>query len=222
MADMNRITDGVIRAFQDVPGIDSIVLGGSRATGTASTASDVDIGIYYDEPSFDLGLFKRRACPLDDGHRESAITDIGDWGPWINGGGWLKVDGTDVDILFRDTRKVSATVDICLNGGIAIDHQCGHPFGFVNFHIHGRGRARQRAVRRQQPRQRTKETALPVSRNIPEGGDGNIPVGRLVLTFLRKKGHRQEGRHVCLRLPLSLRHVPAACLVCRKRYVHAQ
>lgn len=131
MADMNRITDGVLRAFQDVPGIDSIVLGGSRATGTASTASDVDIGIYYDEPSFDLGLFKRRACPLDDGHRESAITDIGDWGPWINGG-WLKVDGTDVDILFRDTRKVSATVDTCLSGGIVIDHQCGHPFGFVN------------------------------------------------------------------------------------------
>jgi len=36
----------------EVPGIAGVVLGGSRARGTASAASDYDIGLYYgpDEP----------------------------------------------------------------------------------------------------------------------------------------------------------------------------
>ena len=36
----------------EVPGIVGVVLGGSRARGTASAASDYDIGLYYgpDEP----------------------------------------------------------------------------------------------------------------------------------------------------------------------------
>jgi predicted nucleotidyltransferase len=48
----------VVHAFNGVTGIDAIVLGGSRVTGTANKASDIDMGIYYDEESFDLALFK--------------------------------------------------------------------------------------------------------------------------------------------------------------------
>ncbi len=69
---------------------------------------------------------------LDDEHRKDVITDPGEWGPWINGGGWLNIDGIAVDILFRDTRKVITVIDDCINGKISIDYQCGHPFGFVN------------------------------------------------------------------------------------------
>lgn len=122
----------IIHAFHRIAGIDAIVLGGSRATGTASEDSDIDIGIYYDKASFDLSLFKQKAALLHDEHRKNIITNPGDWGPWINGGGWLKVNGIAVDILFRDTRKVITVIDNCINGIISIDYQCGHPFGFVN------------------------------------------------------------------------------------------
>ncbi len=122
----------IVHAFNGVTGIDAIVLGGSRATGTANEASDIDIGIYYNEASFDLALFKQKAALLDDEHRKDAITDPGDWGPWINGGGWLKIEGIAVDILFRDTREVIKVVNDCIEGKISIDYQCGHPFGFVN------------------------------------------------------------------------------------------
>ena len=122
----------IVHAFNGVTGIDAIVLGGSRATGTANKASDIDIGIYYDEASFDLALFKQKAALLDDEHRKDAITDPGDWGPWINGGGWLKIEGIAVDILFRDTRKVITVINDCIDGKISIAYQCGHPFGFVN------------------------------------------------------------------------------------------
>lgn len=129
---IENILTQIIHAFIGVTGIDAIVLGGSRATGTADKASDIDIGIYYDEASFDLALFKQKAILLDDEHRKDAIADPGDWGPWINGGGWLKIEGIAVDILFRNTRKVIAVINDCINGKISIDYQCGHPFGFVN------------------------------------------------------------------------------------------
>lgn len=127
-----KIITQIVHAFNGVSGIDAIVLGGSRATGTASENSDIDIGIYYDEATFDLTSFRQKAASLDDEHRENVITDPGDWGPWINGGGWLNIDGVAVDILFRDTRKVITVIDDCINGKISIDYQCGHPFGFVN------------------------------------------------------------------------------------------
>lgn len=129
---IENILTQIVHAFNGVTGIDVIILGGSRATGTANKASDIDIGIYYDEALFDLALFKRKATLLDDEHRKDAITDPGDWGLWINGGGWLKVEGIAVDILFRDTRKVITVINDCINGKISIDYQCGHPFGFVN------------------------------------------------------------------------------------------
>ncbi len=122
----------IVQAFHRVAGIDAIVLGGSHATGTANENSDIDIGVYYDEMSFDLTSFKQKAVSLDDEQRENAITNPEDWGPWINGGGWLKIDGIAVDILFRNTRKVVTVIDDCMNGKISIDYQCGHPFGFVN------------------------------------------------------------------------------------------
>ena len=122
----------IIDTFQGVNGIDAIVLGGSHATGTATKASDIDIGIYYDEDSFDLEGFRLKAASLDDEHRDNLITDPGEWGPWINGGGWLTIDGIAVDILFRSTRKVVTVIEDCIQGKITIDYQCGHPFGFVN------------------------------------------------------------------------------------------
>lgn len=127
-----NILSKIINSFNEIAGIDAIVLGGSRATGTANKDSDVDIGIYYDGASFDLSSFRQKTVSLDDEHRKNIITNPGEWGPWINGGGWLEIDGIAVDMLFRDTRKVITVIDDCIDGKISIDYQCGHPFGFVN------------------------------------------------------------------------------------------
>jgi hypothetical protein len=62
---------------------------------------------------------------LDDEHRQDAITRPGDWGTWINGGGWLKIDDMAVDILFRETKNVIAVIEDCVDGNITIDYQCG-------------------------------------------------------------------------------------------------
>lgn len=57
--------------------IEGIVLGGSRARGTHTEDSDVDIGIYYQSESFDLDAINQLATELDDEHRSNLITPPG-------------------------------------------------------------------------------------------------------------------------------------------------
>jgi len=78
----------IVDSLKQVSGITALVLGGSRARGTESHDSDIDIGIYYDsEKGLDITQLRRVAAAIDDDHRENIVTEIGDWGPWINGGG---------------------------------------------------------------------------------------------------------------------------------------
>ena len=58
------------------------------------------------------------------------ITGIGGWGPWIDGGGWLTVQGVPVDLLYRDIENVAAIMAECAAGMPRIVYQPGHPHGF--------------------------------------------------------------------------------------------
>ena len=59
--------------------IECIVLGGSRARGTHTEDSDIDIGIYYHSESFDLITINQLAAELDDEHRSNLIAPPGAW-----------------------------------------------------------------------------------------------------------------------------------------------
>jgi predicted nucleotidyltransferase len=123
----------VVERLQSIGGIAAIALGGSRARGNYTQKSDVDLGIYYQlENPLDLIALNHLASELDDNHRANLITPIGEWGKWINGGGWLKVEGVAVDFLYRDVVQVNRVIDDCHAGQIAIDYQPGHPHGFVS------------------------------------------------------------------------------------------
>lgn len=131
--DTSDLIEEIIVQLKTVPGVDAIVLGGSRARGTHTEGSDIDLGLYY-HPSapIDLDMLERVAREIDDEHRENLVTGFGDWGPWINGGGWLKVKGVPVDFLYRDLEKVTRIIDDCRNGRVETVYQPGHPFGFVS------------------------------------------------------------------------------------------
>jgi hypothetical protein len=79
-----------------------------------------------------LTALSKVATNLDDEHRADVITPIGGWGPWINGGGWLKIQSHLVDFLYRDLEKVRRMIEDCLNGKVEIFYQPGHPLGFVS------------------------------------------------------------------------------------------
>ncbi|MCX7366619.1 MAG: nucleotidyltransferase domain-containing protein [Alphaproteobacteria bacterium] len=115
----------LVRTLSDVPGIRAIVLGGSRARGEATAQSDYDIGLYYEpEAPIDVGRLAKVAG--------SSVTAIGDWGPWINGGAWLTVDGRRVDLLYRDLGKARDVIEACCAGRVERVYQPGHPHAFVS------------------------------------------------------------------------------------------
>jgi len=126
------LLDRLVHALGGVPGICAIVLGGSRARGEATAQSDYDIGLYYeaDDP-IDTGRLAKAAMLLP-GAASSSVTAIGEWGPWINGGAWLTVEGKRVDLLYRDLGKVRGVVDACHAGRIERAYQPGHPHAFVS------------------------------------------------------------------------------------------
>lgn len=123
----------IVDRLRPIQGIAAISLGGSRARGNSTQKSDVDLGLYYKpENPPDLIALSQLACELDDRHRVNLITPIGEWGKWINGGGWLKVEGTSVDFLYRDLAQANRVINDCHTGQITIDYQPGHPHGFVS------------------------------------------------------------------------------------------
>src|SRR5262245_7102026 len=119
VANDTKLLDRVTKALAPVAGMRAIVFGGSRARGIANERSDYDIGLYY-EPAMPLDIAALRAAvaALDDRGSAAEITEIGGWGPWINGGGWLTISGTQVDILYRDLSRVRAAIDECRAGQI--------------------------------------------------------------------------------------------------------
>jgi hypothetical protein len=60
------------------------------------------------------------------------ITRPGGWGPWVNGGGWLTVNGWRVDWIYRDLDRVRRVWADCCQGGYEVGVQAGHPLGFYS------------------------------------------------------------------------------------------
>ena len=112
--------------------VQGVVLGGSRATGIAGRNSDVDIGVYYERGLLDYDLLNELAARLDDTHRKHLLCREGEWGPWVNCGGWLTVNGYAVDIILRDLHRVKDMVDRTDRGEFAAHYQTGHPHAYVD------------------------------------------------------------------------------------------
>lgn len=133
MTTVNHIIEKISQELKNVSGIVGIVLGGSRARGTHDLKSDIDIGIYYDESlGFDVNEVSGIATKLDDEHRDDLVSSLGEWGEWINGGGWLIVQGYHVDFIFRDIKRVEKVIDECLVGNVSTHYHTGHPHAFLN------------------------------------------------------------------------------------------
>jgi Nucleotidyltransferase domain len=116
-----------------VPGVAAIALGGSRARGAGHTASDTDLGLYFSEVAeLDVGRLLAAVKGLVDDPEAAAVTEVGGWGPWIVGGGWLSIEGRKVDLLYRPIERVETVIRECRDGRISMEYQPGHPHGFCS------------------------------------------------------------------------------------------
>jgi predicted nucleotidyltransferase len=129
--EIEQILARVVNRVSKIEGVQAIVLGGSRARGTADERSDIDLGIYYDvEHPFSIAALGAAAKELDDRHSDDLVTSFGDWGPAVNGGGWLEIFGNHVDFLYREIGAVRDAIEDCIAGRPRSIYQLGHPLGF--------------------------------------------------------------------------------------------
>jgi predicted nucleotidyltransferase len=110
-------------ALIDLPGVEGVALGGSRAQGVERPDSDWDVAVYYRD-GFDPAAVRRLGWAGE-------VTDLGGWGPIFNGGGKVEVDGLVVDLHFRDLGLIERIHDDAERGLFTIEpllfHQAGLP-----------------------------------------------------------------------------------------------
>ncbi len=114
----------------EVPGVVAVTLGGSRARGEHTPESDVDLGLYYRPP---LDVAALGALARDVAGPRARVTAPGQWGPWVDGGGWLTVAETAVDWLYRHLDRVHASWEDAEAGRCDWHTQTGHPLGVPGF-----------------------------------------------------------------------------------------
>lgn len=127
------VVERVADRLRVVEGVQGVALGGSRARGQAGPDADVDIGVYYREDARpDVEALRAAASELDDRGRPDGFAAYGEWGPWINGGAWLLVDGHKTDLLLRELDLVERVLGDCEAGAVVCAYQPGHPHCFVS------------------------------------------------------------------------------------------
>lgn len=127
------LDEGRLRSMADdlgrVPGVRAVALGGSRARGTHRPDSDIDLGLYVDADVDRAGI-ARVASGWTGENVE--VAERGGWGPWVDGGAWLIVDGVPVDLILRDVERVTEQCARAARGRFAFHPQPGHPLGFLD------------------------------------------------------------------------------------------
>jgi len=121
---------GLAAEIVEVEGVVGVALGGSRARGEHTPESDVDLGLYYRQP---LSVEALRAVARRVVGPAAVLTDPGEWGPWVDGGGWLRIDGVAVDWIYRDLDRVRGCWADAQVGRYGFHAQPGHPLGILDF-----------------------------------------------------------------------------------------
>lgn len=127
-----EVLDEMVSAVRGVEGVLAVVLGGSQAIeGAAHPGSDLDVGLYY-RGGLDVEAVRRLAAAAND-TPDPVVTELGGWGPWVNGGAWLTVRGQRLDLIYRDLDRVEATLDDCEAGELDHHYYQQPPYGFHSY-----------------------------------------------------------------------------------------
>lgn len=113
----------------------AVMLGGSRARGAEQPGSDVDLGLYYRRPLDveGLQLLAEALAEARSGPGRPRVTRPGEWGPWVDGGGWLTIEGMAVDWIYRELDRVQQSWALAQEGVFSFHFQVGHPLGVPDF-----------------------------------------------------------------------------------------
>ncbi|WP_328994994.1 nucleotidyltransferase domain-containing protein [Kribbella sp. NBC_01245] len=129
-ADESAFLGRLADRLAELPGVEAVSLGGSRAQGTNRPDSDWDLSIYY------RGEFDPRH--LRDVGWPGEVAELGAWGGGVfNGGAWLEVDGRPVDIHYRDLNSVEHELAEAREGRFRIERLMFHLAGIPSYIVVG-------------------------------------------------------------------------------------
>jgi len=112
-----------------IPGVVAVTLGGSRAANTAVEGSDWDFGLYY-QGGLDPADIVALGWP-------GRVFAPGEWGRIVNGGAWLTIDGTKVDLIYRDLDEVMHWTAAAEDGRFEIHREAGYVAGIATYVLAG-------------------------------------------------------------------------------------
>jgi hypothetical protein len=112
-----------------IPGVVAVTLGGSRASNTAVEGSDWDFGLYY-RGRLDPADIVALGWP-------GRVFAPGEWGRIVNGGAWLTIEGTKVDLIYRDLDEVLRWTAAAEDGRFEIDREVGYVAGIATYVLAG-------------------------------------------------------------------------------------
>jgi predicted nucleotidyltransferase len=110
------LVEQIVNRLQTVDGIQAVVLGGSYASGSQHSDSDIDLGLYYAPTNpFRVSDIRQVAHDLSSS-KEPVVTDFYEWGAWVNGGVWMQTAAGKVDFLYRNLDQVTQTIEEARQG----------------------------------------------------------------------------------------------------------
>jgi len=110
----------------ELPGVEAVTLGGSRAEGTHRPDSDWDFSLYY-RGHFDPRTLREIGWPGE-------VSEIGGWSPGVfNGGAWLEIDGRRTDVHYRDLEVIDGEIAASRDGRFRIEPLMFHLAGIPTY-----------------------------------------------------------------------------------------
>ena len=124
--DDHAFTAHVAGRLGELPGVQAVTLGGSRAEGTHRPDSDWDFSVYY------RGHFDPQA--LRDIGWPGEVSEVGGWSKGVfNGGAWLEIDGRRTDVHYRDLDVIDREITASLEGRFSIEPLMFHLAGIPSY-----------------------------------------------------------------------------------------
>jgi predicted nucleotidyltransferase len=130
--EQRELVSSLAERLGSIRGIRAVVLGGSYARGRALPGSDIDLGVLYSKAApFPIQSVRELAEAVND-TPGPVVTGFYEWGPWVNGGAWLTVDGQRVDFIYRSLEHVERVIAEAEAGRYELDYAQQPPFGFFS------------------------------------------------------------------------------------------
>jgi predicted nucleotidyltransferase len=131
-ATQRDLIESLTAALAAVPGIQAVVLGGSYARGQAHAGSDIDLGLLYREAApLSIAALRAIAQQVNDSP-DPVVTELYQWGPWVNGGSWLTIGGQRVDFLYKNLDQLERVIADARGGRHEHDYHQQPPFGYYS------------------------------------------------------------------------------------------